>query len=261
MTAGGGVLVEHPVAGVTRVRLDDAPHRNALSAPILAALGEAFATAEDGCLIVTGAGDVFSAGYDLRALGDPVDVELADATIAPDVVEAFDALRACRVPVIAALNGPAIGGGLELALGCDVRIGVPAAYLGAPAGRLGLAYSVGGLRRVLAGLPPAVAGELFVLGRRIQAERALELGVLAAVVSDEWLDEAALDAAGEVLAQAPGAVAANARALRELRSAGLPLDPEVQARLEETRHVAMRSDEFAEGIAAFRARRDPRWSR
>jgi enoyl-CoA hydratase/carnithine racemase len=259
MTAGGGVLVEHPAAGVTRLVIDAAARRNALSAPILAGLAEAFEAAVDGCLVVTGAGDVFSAGYDLRALGDPVDPEVADATIAPDAVPAFDALRRCRVPVIAALNGPAIGGGLELALACDVRIGVPAGYLAAPAGRLGLAYSEGGLRRVLAGLPAGVAAELFVLGRHIEAERALALGVLAAVVSADWLEDAALDAAAEVLAQGPGAVGANARALRELRAAAPPPAPDIRAELASTRHAAMRSAEFAEGIAAFRGRRDPRW--
>ena len=131
---------------------------------------------------------------------------------------ALDALRDCRVPVIAALNGPALGGGLELALGCDVRFAVPGAYLAAPAGKLGLVYAPGGLERILGGLPASLAAELFVLGRRVDAARAHALGVVTEVVGPEELATVALGAAQEVLEQGPGSVRANARALRALRA-------------------------------------------
>ena len=254
--AAGRLVVERPADGVTVLRIERPARRGALSEQILEALCRAFAGATDGCIIVTGTGEIFSAGYDLSVIGDPVDPAAADAAIAPDAVPALDELRGCEVPVIAALNGPAIGGGLELALGCDVRFAAPGAYLAAPAGRLGLVYSPGGLERVLAGLPASAAAELFVLGRRLEAARAHALGVLTSVVAPEELMTTALDAAGEVLAQAPGAVRANARALRELRAG---VSPAVREELAAARRAGMRSEDFAEGVAAFRSRREPRW--
>ncbi len=254
----GQLLVERPAEGVTVLRIDRPSRRGALSAEILRALCQEFAAAEEGCIVLTGTGEIFSAGYDLSGIGEPVDPGVADATIAPEVVPALEELRACRVPVLAALNGPALGGGLELALGCDVRLAVPGAYLAAPAGRLGLVYSPGGLNRLLAGLPASAVAEMFVLGRRIDAARAYALGVVSEVVAPEDLERAALDAAGEILAQAPGAVRANARALRELRAGA---SAEMLHELAAARHAGMRGEEFAEGVAAFRARREPRWGR
>jgi enoyl-CoA hydratase len=256
MTSAGRLVTERPAEGVTLLRIERPERRGALSAEILEALCEAFAAAADGCVVLTGTGDVFSAGYDLGGIGDPVDPERADAAIAPESVPALDALRACRVPVLAALNGPALGGGLELALGCDVRVAVPGAYLAAPAGRLGLVYALGGLERLLAGLPAPVVAELFVLGRRLEAPRAHALGVLAEVVAAEDLPSTVLAAARDVLAQSPRAVRANARALRELR---VGASPETREDLARVRREGMRSADFAEGVAAFRQRREPDW--
>jgi enoyl-CoA hydratase/carnithine racemase len=112
------------------------------------------------------------------------------------------------------------------------------------------------LERVLAGLPASAAAELFVLGRRLEPQRAYALGVLTEIVSREDLERTVLDAAAEVLAQAPAAVSANARALRELRAGA---SPEVREGLAATRRAGMRSASFAEGVAAFRARREPDW--
>jgi enoyl-CoA hydratase len=257
MGAQGRLVTERPAPGVTLLRIERPARRGALSEGILDALSAAFADARDGCIVVTGTGEIFSAGYDLSGIGDPVDPELADAAIAPEAVPALDALRACRVPVLAALNGPALGGGLELALGCDVRFAVPGAYLAAPAGKLGLVYSPGGLGRLLAGLPASAVAELFVLGRRIEASRAHALGVVTEVVEPAELLPAVLAAAEEVLAQSPEAVRANARALRELRAGP---SPEIARELAGIRRAGMRSADFAEGVAAFRERRSPRWA-
>jgi enoyl-CoA hydratase len=256
MTPAGQLVIERPAEGVTLLRIERPQRRGALSEEILEALCRAFSAAGDGCIVLTGTGEYFSAGYDLSAIGEPIDPDVADATIAPETVPALDELRACRVPVLAALNGPALGGGLELALGCDVRFAVPGAYLAAPAGRLGLVYSPGGLERLLAGLPATVVAELFVLGRRLEAPRAHALGVVSEVVAPEELERVVVDAAGEILAQSPAAVRANARALRELRAGPTP---ETRAELEAIRRAGMRSSDFAEGVAAFRERRAPNW--
>jgi enoyl-CoA hydratase/carnithine racemase len=256
MAPAGQLVVEHPAEGVTLLRIERPERRGALSAEILEALCRAFAGASEGCVVLTGTGEIFSAGYDLSGIGDPVDAELADAAIAPDEVPALEELRACRVPVLCALNGPALGGGLELALGCDIRFAVPGAYLAAPAGKLGLTYSVRGLERILAGMPASAAAELFVLGRRVEAERAHALGVVSELAEPGRLIQVALAAAEEVLGQSPRAVRSNARALRELR---LGVSPETRAVLDAARREGMRSADFAEGVAAFRGRRPPRW--
>ena len=162
------------------------------------------------------------------------------------------------MPVIAALNGPALGGGLELALGCDVRLAVPGAYLAAPAGKLGLVYSAGGLERILAGharVAPrrscSSSGGASRPSARTRSASCTEL------VAPEELEDAALAAAEEVLAQAPRAVRANARALRELRAGRRRRGP--CASSPRPAAPGMRSAEFAEGVAAFRGRRTPEW--
>ena len=93
MGESGRLVIERPAEGVTVLRIERPERRGALSPGILEALREAFATADDGCLIITGTGEIFSAGYDLSGIGDPVDPERADAAIAPETVAALDALK------------------------------------------------------------------------------------------------------------------------------------------------------------------------
>jgi enoyl-CoA hydratase/carnithine racemase len=253
------VLVEWPAPRVARLVLNDPGRRGALSPELLRQLTAELGRLDAACVIVTGQGDFFSSGYDLDAIGDPLDPEAADRLIAPTRVAALDAIAEHPVPVVAALNGPAIGGGLELALGCDLRIAVPAAELAAPAGRLGLVYTEEGLARVLEVIPPAVVAELFLLGAPLSAERAHGLGVINTVVEAPELESAALAAALRAAAFAPLAQRGNVRALRALRSARPPLPDAQRERLAAQRYEGLRSRDFAEGIEAFRTRREPVW--
>jgi enoyl-CoA hydratase/carnithine racemase len=253
------VLVGRPAPHVAQLILNDPGRRGALSPELLRQLTAELARLDAACVILTGQGQFFSSGYDLDAIGDPLDPDAADRLIAPKRVAALDAIADHPAPVLAALNGPAIGGGLELALACDLRIAVPTAELAAPAGRLGLVYTEEGLARLLEGMPPAVVAELFLLGTPLSAERAHGLGVINRLVEPAELESAALAAALRAASFAPLAQRGNVRVLRALRSARARLPEAQRKRLAALRYEGLRSQDFAEGIEAFRRRREPVW--
>jgi methylmalonyl-CoA decarboxylase len=253
------VLVEWPAPRVARLVLNDPGRRGALSPDLLGQLGAELERLDADCVIVTGQGEVFSSGYALDAIGDPLDPEQADRLIAPARVAALEAIAAHPVPVLAALNGPAIGGGLELALACDLRIAVPSAELAAPAGKLGLVYTEEGLARLLEGMPAAVVAELFLLASPLSAERAHALGVVNSLVEAADLESAAVRAALRCARLAPLAERGNVHILRALRAARPPLAAAERERLAALRRDGMRSRDFAEGVEAFKGRREPVW--
>lgn len=259
--AAGRVEVDGPAAGVHRLRIVHPERRGALSHEVLEELMEALGEVprDARCLLLASQGDAFSAGYDIRVLGEPVDVDRAARTIAPDRVELFDTLERQPLPVLAALNGPAFGGGLELALACDLRIAGRSATLGAPAGKLGLIYSPGGLERLARELGAGVMAELFLAGRTVTAERAHALGLVCQVVDDADLESASLALAAEVAGLAPGSARAHRAALRDLRGER-SLSDQARAELDRARLAGLASPDFAEGIAAFREHRPPRFS-
>lgn len=260
--ATGTVIADLPAPGVRRLRIEHPERRGALSRDVLSSLELALAQtpSDTRCLILTGTGETFCAGYDLRALGSPPDPAHADATIAPDAVEVLTALERQPLPVVAALNGPALGGGMELALACDIRLAVADAAMGAPAGRLGLVYSPGGLERIAAELPFAIAADLFVGGATLSAARCCELGLVSRIVEPDALQRAAVEAAVGITQLAPQSVQANRRALRALRRSGATFTDAARDRLEADRARGMRSEDFAEGVAAFRDHRPPRFT-
>jgi enoyl-CoA hydratase/carnithine racemase len=257
----GRVEVDAPAAGVHRIRIVHPDHRGALSQDVLRGLMQALGETPSGsrCLLLASSGEAFSAGYDIRALGDPIDVKRAARTIAPDRVELFDAIERQPLPVVAALNGAAFGGGLELALACDLRIAARSASLGAPAGRLGLIYSPGGLERLARELPAGVMAELFLAGGTVSAERACALGLVCGVVADAELERESVALAGQVAELAPGSAQAHRAALRALRQAGVGMSDSAREELRQARLAGLASADFAEGIAAFREHRVPRF--
>ncbi len=132
-------------------------------------------------MIVTGEGSTFSAGYDIGHLPSEVLAEEAEKLVAHPFTAALDALEAYPYPTIAALNGHAIGGGLELALACDLRIAASTIALAMPPAKLGLVYSHTGIRKFIETVGAPRTRELFLVGRRIDARTARDWGLVNAV--------------------------------------------------------------------------------
>jgi enoyl-CoA hydratase/carnithine racemase len=202
---------------------------------------------------------MFSSGYDLGDLADEAFADEAEQLVAHPFTAALDALDGCPVPTLAALPGHTIGGGLELALACDLRVAADGIRLGMPPAKLGLVYSHTGLRRFIEAIGVPRTRELFLLGRSIDARTALTWALVNAVVLPSDIEEESLDWAEELAANAPLSVRGNKRVIRELLRAGADLDPDVERELIELREACFRSEDMREGVRAFAEKRPARW--
>ena len=189
---GGRLLVDEPAPGVARLTISNPQRRGALDHPILDALAATVPALDARCVIVTGEGATFSAGYDLAGLPDGILAEEADRLVAHPFAAALDAIEAYPYPTLAVLNGHAIGGGLELALACDLRIAASSIKLGMPPAKLGLVYSHTGIRKFIDAIGVARTRELFLVGRRIDATTAAAWGLVNFVHDDADLIESSL---------------------------------------------------------------------
>jgi enoyl-CoA hydratase/carnithine racemase len=249
--------LDEPVAGVARLTISNPQRRGALDHELLDALAERARTLDARCLVIRGTGSVFSAGYDIGNLEDVGFEEAAERLVAHPFHEAMEALEHYRYPVVAEINGHAIGGGLELALTCDIRIAARGVQLGMPPAKLGLIYSHTGLLKFVHACGPANTAELFFVGRTVDADRAERMGLVGNVVEPEELDDRVLELAGEIAAGAPLSLAGNKRILRALRLH--PLPDELERELIELRESCFRSEDFREGVRAFAEKRRPVW--
>jgi enoyl-CoA hydratase/carnithine racemase len=240
--AGGKLRLDHPADHVARLTIDNPGKRNALDHEILDAFAATLPELDARCLLVTAVGPVFSAGYDIGNLPREEFADRAEALVAHPFHAAIEALDAFPYPSVAALNGHAIGGGLELALSCDLRVASEEAKLGMPPARLGLVYSHTGLRKFVDAIGVPRTKELFFTARNIPARTALQWGLV-----------------NEVVAPAPLSLQGNKRTLRELLAAEGELDPEVERELVALREACFHSEDFFEGVRAFAEKRPPRW--
>ncbi len=254
------VLVEEHADGVRLVRLNRPP-LNPLSAALLAEIarvaGELGADPAVRAVVVAGSDRALAAGADIEELGRSDDAR----GIAAGFRAAFDTLAAVPRPVIAAIRGFALGGGLELALACDLRVAADAARLGQPEILLGIIPGAGGTQRLARLIGPARAKELVWSGRQVRADEAHAIGLVDRVVPAEEVESNALEWATSF---ATGAVVAMGLAKRAI-DAGLDgsladgLDAEVAAFVEvfETEDAATGIRSFLEhgpGKARFRGR-------
>jgi len=260
--AGGKLLLDSPAEAVARITVSNPERRNALDHEILDALAELLPSLDRGietrCVLVTGAPPVFSAGYDIGSIPAESFEREAEALVAHPFHAAMEALTAYPWPTVAAINGHCLGGGLELAITCDLRICAAGAKLGMPPAKLGLVYGHTGLRKFLDTVGLARTKELFLTGRNFAAKRAEEVGLVHEVVEDEALEDAAIELAAAVAANAPLSMRGNKEAI-EMLNRNPVLSAEQERELVELREACFRSADLREGIVAFGEKRKPRW--
>jgi len=200
----GPIRVEHHDDIIT-IFLNRPECKNALSLDLLQALSEAISNAQQAdtsALILTGVGGCFSAGADLNKLSGTIDdLEIDDA-----IEAVVDKIRAFPAPVIAAIDGPCLGGAFDLALSCDVRIAASNAFFVIPATRLGLLYNPRAIQRMQHLLGRDTIFRLLVIGERFEAEAALRLGIVSCVVEDPETHAAALAYSQQATANSRAAV-------------------------------------------------------
>lgn len=267
--ADGKLLVDEPATGVVRLTISNPQKRNALDHPILGAITATLAelAAEDaahggsgaGCVVITGAHGMFSAGYDIGEIPEEGFEEEAERLIAHPFTEAIDALEAFPYPTLAVMPGHTIGGGLELALSCDLRVAEESISLGMPPAKLGLVYSHTGLRRFIDTIGASRTRELFLLGRYIDAPTALVWGLVNGISPAAELDAVALQLAGELAGNAPLAQRGNKRVIAGLLAAESKLPVKVERELIELRRASFASEDLREGMRAFAEKRPARW--
>jgi enoyl-CoA hydratase/carnithine racemase len=256
----GELLLDGPADGVLRLTISNPAKRNALDHAILDAIAAVLGDLGDTrALILTGAEGMFSSGYDIGDIPDDVFAEEAERLVAHPFAEALEALDNCPIPTVAALPGHTIGGGLEVALACDLRIAAEGSVLGMPPAKLGLVYSHTGLRRFLQAIGAPRTKELFLTGRNVDARTALSWGMVNAVVGIAELETTTLDLAADLAANAPLSVRGNKRVIRELLAAEGPLEESVERELIELREASFHSEDMREGIRAFGQKRPARW--
>jgi len=257
--AGGKLRLDHPAPHVARLTIDNPAKRNALDHAILDAIAVTVPQLDARCLLITAAGPVFSAGYDIGGLPEEAFADRAEALVAHPFNDAIEALAAFPFPAVAALNGHAIGGGLELALTCDLRLASEAAKVGMPPARLGLVYSHTGLRRFVDAVGAARTRELFFTASTVSAARAEQWGLVNEVLPAGELAARSVSYAARIASLAPLAQRGNKRVVAELLSAAGALDPDTERELVELRAACFRSEDFFEGVRSFAEKREPQW--
>jgi len=259
--ASGKLIVDEPADHVARIRISNPEKRGALDHEILDTLAELLGRLDARCLLLTGDGPVFSAGYDIGSFDESPDTfsEEAESLVAHPFTEAIEAIEAYRYPVVAAINGHAIGGGLEIAISCDIRVAASHVKVGMPPAKIGLIYSHSGLKKFVEVCGPGNTAELFFVGRYVDTQRAFDMGLLNQVVDEDELEDTALGMAREIAANAPLSLVGNKEIMRTLRDVPNELPASIERRLVELRQTCFGTEDFREGLKAFAEKRPPVW--
>ena len=240
---------DRPAAGVLRLRFDRPERRNALDRSMVQALLDAFAEPEEPVVLLgSTTRDAFCAGADLRLADDE------RAAVSDLLYELYGRMTACDAIVVAALDGPAVGGGAQLAIAADLRVAAPGA-------RIQIAGPGHGLAVAAWALPSLVgrgrAMDLCLTMRPVGAEEALRIGLANEVVPTGTALERALELAHEIAALPQGAIRSDKETM--VRNVGRTYEERLRIENEMTLSMFMRRDSHAIGARAFKEGRNPEW--
>lgn len=254
------IRLQQPEPGIRVLTIDRAPVLNALNADTLeeldAAIAEVAGDAAARVMLLTGAGDkAFVAGADISEMVSLT--ALQARRLSERAASVLQRLEGLPIPVIAVVNGYALGGGCELAMSCDWIIASEQAIFGQPEVKLGVPPGFGGTQRLLRRVGTAMALELMTSGRQVKAEEAREIGLVNHVYAQQELMERAMEMARTIATRAPLAVALVKQAVQR----GQDLDLGNACALE-TQSFALSfcSRDRVEGMQAFLDRREPKFS-
>lgn len=248
---------------VAILTIDDPANRNALSADLTRALtaacAEINADLSIGCVILTAAGDVFCAGGNIKDMyahaghfaGNAAEIRRAYMSGVQGIARALYDLE---VPVIAAVNGPAMGAGMDFAAMCAIRIASERAKFAESFIRLGLTSAAGGAWFLTRAIGASAAAELALTGDTIDAAQALQFGLVSRVVAHEALLDEARSIAARIVRHPPHSIRLNTRLLRESARLDLPAALELAAAMQA---VVQQTDDQYEAVAAVIEKRPP----
>jgi enoyl-CoA hydratase len=231
--------------------------RNALNGDLCTELRDHLVASSDlRAIVITGAGSAFCAGADLVTRFAPTESSTHGPvdTFRPAFEELLDAIVTHPSPVIAAVNGPAMGAGMQLAVACDLRVASPGARFAIPVGRLGVHLSPRNIWRLAMLAGQGAARDFLLAGRVVDAEEARDLGIVQRIDGDAL--DAALTMAGDIAASAPLAIRGHKRALNLVAEAQW-LSEDARAEVAVLEAAAFASEDLQEGMAAFAEKRTP----
>jgi enoyl-CoA hydratase/carnithine racemase len=255
-------IVETEDRGAVRhVVLNRPEKRNAFNAELVLAVGEVLRAAADDpgvhCVVIRGAGPMFSSGMDLASLGDVADDPANLRAFRRHCLQAWNLAEEMAKPTICVIHGACIGGAMELALACDLRVMAKDAVIGMPETRIGLIPDVGGSSRLPQIVGLGRAKEMVMTGKMIGGEEAERIGLVNRVAPIDKLGPATQGLIDELLACAPVAVGLAKRVMDASARPALTATLELEVAMQE---VCARSEDFAEGAKAFREKRQPEFS-
>lgn len=237
---------------VWRWELDNPKRRNAVHPDALRWMAHRCRDLAGDLVVLTGAGDkAFCAGFDLTELNVREELRTPDSPLA----EATAAMRAADATFIAAVQGVAVGAGVELVSACDIRLAATGIQFWVPAARLGVVYHAEGIQTIRAAFGPALTTRMLLLGHRIEADEALSAGALIKIVEREAMTRETEAMIDDLLRSAPMSLRSNRNLLRTVARG--PLDPRTRLEHERARMLAFSSEDHREARRAAKERRDP----